>query len=292
MKFEKFAAVQSVESGNTIYADVINHCGDYKNFIEPGDFPTSAHECSHGIHAFLRNRVHGLAQETGRPLLTFQEPPSAPAGVKLFRMPQPVVEEDDEPIMGNGVNAFYYLKDRYSVFQEPPFKKRDIAKFIPSSLRKTRYNLYIEGQTAWDNQPLYVWDEWNAYINGGMTAVELAKLGKMKPGGTDWVYGPLEFCTYGMAVCLAALEKNCLSPELAEGCKWFLLRAFNVYLDGRGLWPFDGQDQIYEMLKSGSDGQPFRALMQDKLHVNVPDKVQPEDDDPKPAPDQIPWIFL
>ena len=45
--------------------------------------------------------------------------------------------------------------------KEPNIKLSQIANLIPKNMQKSRYNLYFIEQTRyWENNPLYVFDEW------------------------------------------------------------------------------------------------------------------------------------
>lgn len=271
MKFIDFQPVLSIESGKDTYADVLNHCRDWTNFIERGDKPTSAHECTHGVNAALRN-----SHSMGR-LDIFIEP-SKILGITVGK-PHPKLVQGFAGIsggFGGEINAFYVLKNRAVILPEPAFHKGDITQFIPNSFRLDRYATYVAGQHDWDGQPLYIFDEWTAYINGAMTATDLAKSGELKAGGTDWVMGPLEFVAYGLAVAMTADKQQKLVPDVADFTHFCLIRAFNAFLDGKASWPFPGQDELYERLKTGADGQAYRDFMKAKLAFVVPDAVQPE----------------
>lgn len=272
--FRNYPAVHSVESGTSAYADAVNHCRDYKSFMVAGDKPSSAHECTHGANSDIRNANGASLGVTVVPPWTRWTDPSDRPVHGL-----PVLLRGDA---GARVNAFYCLKDRAAVLEEPAFRKRDIVEFVPQEFKQSRYSLYVAGQQEWDDCPLYVFDEWTAYVNGGTSAVELGKAGELK-AGTDWVFGPVEFVAYGLAVCMAADKRNLLSAELAAFARFQLVRSFNVYLDGKDIFPFGGQKDIYRNLKDGSAGSAYRDIMK-KLDFAVPDRVQPEDGDDRLDP--------
>ncbi|MHC4264355.1 MAG: hypothetical protein ACYSUK_00260 [Planctomycetota bacterium] len=72
------------------------------------------------------------------------------------------------------VNAFYVGKDRCIVLKEPKnFKLSTIAEMIPQKYRGHMYQLYlVDQQRWWNNEPLYVLDEWTSYCNGTQYAIE------------------------------------------------------------------------------------------------------------------------
>ncbi len=72
-----------------------------------------------------------------------------------------------------GNNVFYLLNNQAIVVKEPPFTLRYISTKIPHKLRRNIYNLYlINAQQWWNNEPLYIFDEWVAYTNGTLTGQE------------------------------------------------------------------------------------------------------------------------
>jgi thiol-disulfide isomerase/thioredoxin len=76
-----------------------------------------------------------------------------------------------------GVNAFYVTGGRALVLREPAFRKRDVAGIVPDRLRGRIFGLYMAGQGEWDECPLYILDEWVAYTNGAVVALELQRDG-------------------------------------------------------------------------------------------------------------------
>ena len=95
---------------------------------------TNAHETGHGIHSYLRNKYTAE--------------------------------------LGKRVNGFYGLSGRGIIVQEPNIRKSQVNRFIPSSVRGYRFPLYLERQKEWDDTPLYIYDEWNAYVLGGKCCVD------------------------------------------------------------------------------------------------------------------------
>jgi hypothetical protein len=102
------------------------------DYFKGSTVTTTVHECTHGINADLRNRF----------------------------------------FPGKMVNCFYLMDSNYVYFDEPPFRKRDVIPFIPSKYKSSSlYGLYVTSP-HWDDRPLYLWDEWVAYVNGAMTGAE------------------------------------------------------------------------------------------------------------------------
>jgi hypothetical protein len=190
-----------------------------------------------------------------------------------------------------GDNGFYVLKDRAIILAEPSMKKSQVAAHVPQSLRGSRFSLYITGQTAWDNEPLYIFDEWVAYTNDSFVGVELAKAGKWTYGWTDGVAGTLEFCAYATATALA-IEKNdpgyfTKTPQFLEFFAWQLQRAMDIFREGKDLkdFTYDKQDQFYQTLQTASDAAPLRTFISKRFGSTFMQQVLGLAPSPPPTPD-------
>lgn len=122
--------------------------------------------------------------------------------------------------LGRPCSGFYVWDGRAAIYPEPRFLKRDIAKFVPRSLRDDRF-FYVWGQWDSDEFPLYVLDEWIAYITDAKVIAEYAYLEK-RPAGyrTGEGQGCIEMMVYGLALYRAIqthdpkyLERN---PDFRE----------------------------------------------------------------------------
>ncbi|MBI2395965.1 MAG: hypothetical protein HYV09_40760 [Deltaproteobacteria bacterium] len=210
--------------------DVENHLpSSYGTTYRDADKITHGHETSHGIHAHLRNYFNKTGQRA---------------------------------------NALYVLGDRAAIVVEPKIRKSQVAPFVPTSLRGSRYATYVTGQTAWDDTPLYVWDEWNAYVNGGAVGTDLVKRGLWKAGWRDGVNGQLEFAVYAVAVAMAVQKHD---PAYLEGNQqfrellaWNLRRTMSIFREGQKMKEFAWatQDAYYERMKTGADAAPWRAFFE------------------------------
>jgi len=167
---------------------------------------TSGHETSHGIHAHLRNY-------------------EAPSSI--------------------GWNALYVLHDQVAFIEEPDLTITEIRPFIPQVLRGPRYQLYMVQQSAWDDTPLYVFDEWNSYVNGAEVAIDLSTTGLWTQGWTDAVMGPLEFVVYAIATVAATVANDPTydRTQLEAFTAWNIRRAMDLFEIGRALDHFEWEDQ-------------------------------------------------
>lgn len=189
---------------------------------------TDAHETTHMIHAEVRNRrvIKGLS--------------GLPA-------------------------SFYIFPDRVYNSLQPRFKKSEIARYVPNSLRATRFNLYIQNQKAWDDYPLYILDEHIAYINGAIVAIEDKTKG-VKTDNINPIEGPLEFSIYTIATCMAIKD---LHPEFwkNEDFKNFIYavikKSEEVFKAGRILYPYERQESILRALQTSPDAEPIRAFLKE-----------------------------
>lgn len=223
-------------SGNSFYADVINHTPDYQRF---SDKNTDVHENSHGISNYFLNKY----SEGGT----------------------------------NPHNGFYIGDNKAVVLKEPKSRKSDCKEFLPSGLRQYRYNTYIAGQDAWDDRPLYIFDEWTAYLNGSRTSLELVKgdptympkcVFYQKDGeSVDAMLGSLEFFIYGTAIVMS-IEKHDPSyfeqnPNFKPFYAWLSKKSLDVFNEGKTIDRFSGfgQDELYENLINGSDGKDMRDFL-------------------------------
>jgi hypothetical protein len=165
----------------------------------------------------------------------------------------------------SGCNGFYFLMDRAFRVQEPEIRKSACIPFIPSSLRFSRYSLYVEGQSEWENQPLYIFDEWVAYQNGAACVIDLGK--DYNEGSTDYIFGPVEFIAYGTAVVMAANAKEPLSPELRELTAFCLERSFELYTVGMKILPWEEAHKCMEILRTSPEAQKMRDFWRDVLAI-------------------------
>jgi len=238
--FKPYPAKQNIEKGQTMYADVINHCLAYKEYIDPSSKITSAHEVTHRCNSDIRNEA------------------------------------------GGNVNGFYVGNDRAIVIPEPNTKKSDCAQYIPESLRGGRYSLYITGQQEWNNQPLYIFDEFVAYTNDVWAAIMLKRLENYVEQGVI-IDGPVEFISYATATMMAADRAGSLNQPLIDFGRWMLRHAYNSYFESlKDFPPYDVQDKIYNIHKSGNEWQMHRTFLKQRLNYEVPSGIEPENDDPNP----------
>jgi hypothetical protein len=70
--------------------------------------------------------------------------------------------------------CLYLLNDKCALIKQPNITLEDVANKIPQSLRGRSYELYmVEQRKYWNDEPLYVLDEWICYKHGAMIRSEL-----------------------------------------------------------------------------------------------------------------------
>lgn len=263
---------KSDPSWGSALVDIAQHLpSSYGDTYWDSDLMTAGHETTHGIDSELRNNWNKT---------------------------------------GKRANGFYVLGDRAAIIVEPNIRKADCADYIPSSLHGPRYDLYIVGQTEWDDTPTYVFDEWIAYTNGGEVSTELVERGIYHGGWTDAVFGQLEFVVYSNAVAMAVQKKDPSYWSSADGAqfKQFVAfstkRAMDVYRVGSKMSDFawSDMDKYYENMKSSPDAGDWRSFVRglfgsgwaDEVIFGGPPSVDPDagppsvDAGPPPSPDSGP----
>jgi hypothetical protein len=208
--------------------DIANHLpSSYGTTYDDPDLVTFGHETSHGIHAHLRNY---------------------------------------ENTTGEQANAFYVLDDKAALVVEPNITKSAVAAYVPPSLRDFRYSTYVTGAPDWDDTPLYLWDEWNAYVNGAAVGVNRVEEGVWNEGWRDQS-GNLEFVVYAMAVGMAVSE---LDPgyftsyaQFREFLKWNTERAMALFAQHQSMPEFETESvaQYYDTLKTSADAEDLRTFI-------------------------------
>lgn len=230
-----FAALNNdtTAPAGTILQDIVNHIptGEIATYKD-SNMMTWGHETSHGIHAYIRNHLN---------------PDKTPT------------------------NGFYLLKGQYALVKGPGMSKSAVAAYIPSNLRGSRYDLYIAGQKEWDDTPLYIFDEWNAYINGGAVAVELATKGLWTEGNMDSVRGIIEFNVYALATAMAVKTGDPTYykdyRQFREFVAYNIRRGMLTYNEGVKMPFFAGfeQEQYMAALRTSPEAEALRTFAKEFL---------------------------
>jgi len=168
---------------------------------------------------------------------------------------------------GKNINVFYLPTGWACVIEEPNMRKSQVAQFIPSNVRGYRYSTYVTGATEWDNQPLYLVDEWSAYINGAMVGIDDVNNNRYTDGWTDGVSGCLELSLYCVALSMAIEEYDKEywnnNDHFKSFMKWNLQRAYNTYIIGKDYPQFkwDKQEEFFRRFRESPSTKKMRDFI-------------------------------
>ena len=172
--------------------------------------------------------------------------------------------------IGRRVNAFYVLYGRGVVVNEPGIRKSHTITFVPQSLRESRFSTYVSGQNAWDDTPTYLIDEWVAYVNGCLIALDDRDTGHGHDN-SDRACGPLELGIYSVAMAMA-IEKHDpafwkTDAQFRAFMRWHWQRTCDVFNEARHIFPFESQEKLSRNLKNSSDAVAMREFI--KVHLGA-----------------------
>ncbi len=211
----RYPAIRPRENGlGNVLADIESHM-PAGHIYRDSDLVTWAHETSHGLAGRIRNQWPAL--------------------------------------LGRKSNGFYCLNDVAALLCEPPTTLQAVALDVPASLRGMSYNLYLVNMTRWwNNQPLYILDEWVAYTNGSETRRDL-----QMPHRAETVLQMAEFSVYAWSMIRTARQNNYSDPVLEEFARWMTLRT--SYLS-KG----DGQTWLYLLkVRYAADAEVWRGSIRE-----------------------------
>ena len=164
------------------------------------------------------------------------------------------------------VNGFYILNDMGVIVEEPNITIKDVSEYVPINLRGMRYKLYFVDQLKyWNNNPLYILEEFNCYILGGMTAIDDFKKG-VKLERTDAVAGCFEFMIYSIALAWCIKDKDQdywnKNIQFKDFLCFELNRAMFTYKVGRNIEEFKSQssNNLHKAFDSSREGYLFKEF--------------------------------
>jgi len=226
LKPVNFTEVQKVSDRvpeKSVYADIINYATnptlDIRNRM------TCAHETTHMINSYLRNKE------------------------------------------GGKTNAFYLPPGWAFIVKEPNIRKSQVAQYIPSNVRGYRYSTYVTGAREWDDTPLYLIDEWSAYINGAMVGIDDVNNNRHNGEWTDGVSGCLELSLYCVALCMAIEQHDntywTTNEQFRNFMKWNLQRAYNTYEIGKDYKEFkwNKQEEFLQRFRTSAETKSMRDFI-------------------------------
>lgn len=216
----------------SVYGDVLAH-SQKTPFGDSNGRATNAHETGHDIHSYLRNKYTSEIKKK--------------------------------------VNGFYVLQGRGIIIEEPNIRKNQINSFVPQSLRSYRYSKYLVGQQEWDDTPLYIYDEWSAYVLGGKCNVDDVQNGRYKGEWTDGVSGCLDFSIYAISLAMTVKEKDPVywesNKQFRDYTIWNLRESYKTYMLGHRMEHFkwDKQDALLKNFLTSSDAEQMRKFVKENL---------------------------
>jgi hypothetical protein len=174
---------------------------------------TWAHETTHGINANIRNKH-------------FQS--------------------------GRKVNAFYVLQNRAIVVEEPKTTIAAVANNVPQSWKGTCYQLYlVQQRSGWNNEPLYLCDEWVAYTNGAACRKDL----NMEDGASEMEF-TCEFTGYVLSLTYT-IKQNCPNyddKQFKAFVMWSVERTMQIYNNE------SGANTRLTAIRTAPDGETIRQF--------------------------------
>lgn len=242
------------------YEDACNHTKKYRDYLVRSSLSSSVHEVNHCISSDLRINNNSFATSIYWDNNDIE-------GVEEI---QPIFAMKEKSYGAGRNNAFYVGNNTAYVFPEPNLRKSDCIPFIQDKFKLNRYKTYITGQTAWDDTPLYIYDEWNAYIAGTECAIELGQLGITENKGTDISIGPLEFAVYSLALCMAIDKKDpsYLTKEFIEFTQFQLDRSIKSVNECLKYFEWKDTNTLINDF-FGPNGMPYRRFLSDRLGTTL-----------------------
>jgi hypothetical protein len=226
-QFVEFLPIRDVKNLGIVLSDIESHMPAGHQYVD-SDKVTWAHETTHGINSVIRNKYNSR-----RTIIK-------------------TATEYRNVVGGGRINAFYVLKNRAVVIEEPNVKINQIAPLIPPSLRGRSYNLYLVQQTRdWNDFPLYVFDEWVAYTNGAACHLDL-KINDR----SDSILSMFNFNVYSICVAMAVekYDSDYDDKQFKKYLTWSLERSYE-YLNNDQL-----SLNYLEKIKTCEDGKEFRSF--------------------------------
>ena len=213
-KFENYPPVRSVNNLGKVLSDTESHLPAGHIYYDE-DKITCVHEGTHGINSNAR--------------------------IKFFN--------------NKKINAFYVLENRVVVIEEPNTRIKIVANKIPNSLRGEVYNLYLVQQaSSWDDTPLYILDEWSAYVNGSACRLDLGIQNR-----SETVRYMLEFNVYSSCVAWCSGTND---PQLKAFLMWQIERAIKIYKDSGTLGNLHTSDDYLDKMRKNGDSLEWRIFCQ------------------------------
>lgn len=236
VKWTEFKAEKNLsnDAWGVYLTDIENHLPwKYGKQYRFDDKNTWAHETTHGIQAHLNNEW-SKADRNGK----------------------------------RDVYWLYIGYDKAAGIPQPNIKISDISRLVPEKLRKSRFNLYlVEQRKYFENEPIYIFDEWVAYCNGAECGNELLnKKLVQKQNKTDELWSVVEFSVYATYVAISQKKNDpdYDNKQLMEFLAFNLERSMKLYRDGmkHDCLNWDNNEYL-EFLKTAPEASEWRGFLID-----------------------------
>ena len=186
------------------------------------------------------------------------------------------------------INAFYCFDNKAVVLPEPNTTLSEIAKVVPRSMRGLMYKNYVINMQSkkvammkpdpklgvcktlcskmlrgggWNNEPLYLIDEFSAYTNGSETGIDLAANGKWKWGRrAETVQFMMEF--NNLSLCLV-YKVDSKDADFKSFMQWQITRAVKLCEESKKYPDFTSgsNDEPLKTLQTASDAAELRSYI-------------------------------
>lgn len=185
---------------------------------------THVHETTHGLHAKIRNKYYQ--------------------------------DYDYE------IQPLYVFDGKCCIIQNPKAKMSDFNRKIPKSLVGGMYNLYLISQSSqFNDEPLYLMDEWVAYTNGPVAALEA----DMRERNENNFYRMFEMGMYVYVMGMHCIDKFPSSEDLEQFRRFLIYntdRMLDMLNDNRAKgWDIKNVDDILQQLKGSDDCRELRDFL-------------------------------
>jgi hypothetical protein len=166
-----------------------------------------------------------------------------------------------------GSNGFYFLNNQAVIINQPKTTIEAVSKYVPKNLRGIRYKLYFNDQLRhWNNEPLYILEELNCYLLGGMCAVR-DNFSGLSLEKTDAVAGMFEFKIYVTALAMCIKEKLPEYWDLNDDLETFIwlsfIRVNSFFPIGRNIPSFKSisSDKLYSEYNNSKEGDKMKEFI-------------------------------
>lgn len=173
------------------------------------------------------------------------------------------------------IYSYFILPNKITSLPQVHFPKKKVGEKIPNCLRNSRFQFYIMQDTEWRNDPLYILDEWSAYINGAMVAVDDYNNGRsdehelIKTGNRNNIMiGPLEFSIYSVGLGMIIKEEYPdLWPKYKVLLNYQLKQSVDVFNKGITIPIYAWEHKKYlDDLRNHPDAREIRDFLKQECN--------------------------